>query len=370
LAALAAALFIAAGVFYFVIGGGDETPTEQQSSSPSVSANQNGAGNGQGTEPPSPNVPAQATASPGINVTVPNMEGRQLAALESAFNLLGLVPEIRYVEDDRAQDTVIWVARAGEEVPRQTALEVHVSAGRPFIRIDNPRIVITSGFNASSRAFQSRTAEANGVAAAGGVPILPADDALLADALRYGNSANAETIAALYDGLILTGGGDIAAHLFGQAHHFASGTPDLNRDIAEIALAQAFINAGKPVFGMNRGMQIINVAMGGDLIQDIPDLLGISSNVHSDGGRHTMLIENGTWLFDMYGSSLETYSFHHQAIGRLADGFTVVARVGQVIEAIQRGNVLGVQFSLLRLSDEGAGLYADFIDRCSYVPIR
>ena len=196
----------------------------------------------------------------------------------------------------------------------------------------------------------------------------PRDDDLLADAIRTGNSANADTIAARYDGLILTGGGDISARFFGQERHFASADPDENYDVAEIALCQAFIRAGKPVLGVNRGMQIINVAMGGDIIQDIPDLLGIASNVHSGGSRHTIRIEPGTWLYDMFGSSLVTFSSHHQAVGRIADGFVIVARTGEVVEAIERGNVLGVQFHPERLADEArSAIYNDFIQRCSYV---
>jgi putative glutamine amidotransferase len=147
--------------------------------------------------------------------------------------------------------------------------------------------------------------------------------------------------------------------------------PDENLDIVELALTRAFVDAGKPVFGVNRGMQVINIAMGGDIIQDIPDLLGLPSNVHSGNNRHTIQIEPNTWLFDMFGSSLVTYSSHHQALGRVADGFTVVARVGPVIEAIERGNILGVQFNPARLAGDGGLLiYSDFITRCSYGPVR
>lgn len=77
-------------------------------------------------------------------------------------------------------------------------------------------------------------------------------------------------------GLVLCGGGDIACELFGQEDR-GSNPPDLARDRAELALFQAFYGAGKPILGICRGMQIINVALGGTLIQDLPGPRGIST---------------------------------------------------------------------------------------------
>ncbi|MCL2628688.1 MAG: gamma-glutamyl-gamma-aminobutyrate hydrolase family protein [Oscillospiraceae bacterium] len=233
--------------------------------------------------------------------------------------------------------------------------------------IENPRIIITTRYNSSNNTFADQDLIVSAVKAAGGIPILPSDDALLADMLRNGNSAHAESLASSYDGLILTGGGDISARFFGQTKHPASAAPDENRDIAEIALAQAFINAGKPILGMNRGMQVINVSMGGDIIQDIPDLLGIDDSVHSGANSHTIQIEQGTWLYSLFGSSLTVNSSHHQSVGRVADGFIVVARVGDVIEAMEKGNVLGIQFNNTGLPTGALeSIFNDFIGRCSY----
>jgi len=237
--------------------------------------------------------------------------------------------------------------------------------------IENPNIVITTRYNPSTGAFNAQDEHAASVRAAGATPVLPADDRMLADILRTGDTTNAAAIAELYDGLILTGGGDISARFFNQSPHPASGTPDEVRDTAELALCRAFVDAGKPILGINRGMQLLNVAMGGDLIQDIPDLLGLPESTHSGNVTHTIQIERGSWLYDLFGSSVLTYSAHHQSIGILAPGFTIAAYTGPVIEAIENGNLLGIQFNPERLEGSGSYLvFSDFITRCSYVPAR
>ena len=239
------------------------------------------------------------------------------------------------------------------------------------IYIENPKIIITTRYNPSTGVFNAQDEHAASVRAVGATPVLPADDRMLADILRTGDTTNAAAIAELYDGLILTGGGDISARFFNQSPHPASGTPDEIRDTAELALCRAFVDAGKPILGINRGMQLLNVAMGGDLIQDIPDILGLPESTHSGNVTHTIQIERGSWLYDLFGSSVLTYSAHHQSIGILAPGFTIAAYTGPVIEAIENGNLLGIQFNPERLEGTGSYLvFSDFITRCSYVPAR
>ena len=240
-----------------------------------------------------------------------------------------------------------------------------------YIIIDNPKIVITTRYNPSNREFNAQDAHARSVELAGGTAVQATDDRMLADMLRTGDTSNADAIAALYDGLILTGGGDISARFFGQTRHPASAAPDETRDIAEIELCRAFINAGKPVLGINRGMQVLNVTLGGDLIQDIPDLMDIDSGVHSGNNIHVIDINRDSWLYDLFGSSLRVSSSHHQAVGVLAAGFTVAAQHGLVIEAIEYGNLLGIQFNPERLDASASGqIFNDFIQRCSiyYIP--
>jgi putative glutamine amidotransferase len=234
-----------------------------------------------------------------------------------------------------------------------------------------PKIVITTRYNPQRDEFFLQDAHAQSVTSAGGVPIQAENDWMLANLLRTGDISNVAAIAELYDGLILTGGGDISARFFGQTRHPASSDPDEIRDIAEIALCQAFMNAGKPILGINRGMQVLNVAMGGDLYQDIPDLLWIDDSVHNGNTTHTIDIIQGSWLYEMFGASLETVSNHHQAVGFLAEGFTIAAYTGPVIEAIENGNALGIQFNPERSGAiVSAIIFEDFIRRCSYAPVR
>jgi len=236
----------------------------------------------------------------------------------------------------------------------------------PYIK--NPRIVLTARYLTARSRFADRDNYIEAVSMGGGIPVMPQDDEELAKLLKEGLTEYAEILAERYDGLVLTGGGDVASHFFDQEHHPASGQPDETLDIAELALAHAFIKANKPVLGICRGMQIINIAMGGDLIQDIPDLLGLDPGIHQDDQtRHPIYINEGTWLYDLFGSQVDVNSTHHQCVGRLAQGFTVVAEAGPVIEAMISGNILCVQFHPERMLGEGMlPLFEDFIKRCSY----
>jgi putative glutamine amidotransferase len=239
-----------------------------------------------------------------------------------------------------------------------------------------PNIIITARYLPERRAFESRDAYAEAIRRGGGVPILPSNDAELAKILREDTAEDligyAQMLAERYDGLLLSGGGDVAAHLFNQAHHPASNPPDVILDMAEIALCRAFIALGKPVLGICRGMQVLNIAMGGELIQDIPDLLNIPSRVHNNSQtRHTLKVRSGTWLYDLFGSEVRVNSTHHQCVDGVASGFTVVAQIGPVIEAMEWGNFLGVQFHPERMLNEGMlPLFEDFVKRCSYSQIE
>ena len=240
--------------------------------------------------------------------------------------------------------------------------------------IDTPEIIVTSRYIRATGRFTERPNYVEAVFRGGGKPIFPDDDPELATLLREGTAeyaeyaAYAEILAERYDGLLLTGGGDIAAHFFNQDHHPAANTPDEILDEAELALCRAFIRAGKPILGICRGMQILNVATGGGLIQDIPALLGIPLNVHyGESARHDINIRPGTWLYSQVGPELETNSLHHQSVDSVSPGFTVVAYTGPVIEAMERGNLLGTQFHPERMLDEGMEpFFDDFIYRCSY----
>ncbi len=166
---------------------------------------------------------------------------------------------------------------------------------------------------------------------------------------------NLSHYAQALDGLVLQGGNDVAPQSYGETPLHPAWAGDRVRDIYETELINAFVAAGKPVFGVCRGLQLLNVCFGGTLLQDIdrqhPDALQ-----HRDSGKyeqnfHAVAFEPGSRLSGLYpGQTRATVnSIHHQAIKDLAPGFVVEARCPDdgMIEAIRRpgpGFVAAVQW--------------------------
>lgn len=145
------------------------------------------------------------------------------------------------------------------------------------------------------------------------------------------------------DGLVLHGGADVWPGNYGEAPLRADWTGDRVRDDYEKALVAAFVAAGKPVFGICRGLQLINVAFGGSLYQDISSQLP-QAVVHDDEAAfelnfHQLAVVPETQLATLLkdASSFKINSIHHQGIKDLAPGFVVEARCPDdgMIEAIR-----------------------------------
>jgi putative glutamine amidotransferase len=140
-------------------------------------------------------------------------------------------------------------------------------------------------------------------------------------------------VAALSDiaGLVLTGGEDVDPALFGQVPHPATGLPHAARDSYEFALARTAFEQRIPTLAICRGEQIMNVALGGTLVQDIPSQAP-SAIDHDPAGRradrvHRVDIEPDSMLAKSIGATtIRTNSLHHQAVDRVASGLRVVAR--------------------------------------------
>ena len=145
------------------------------------------------------------------------------------------------------------------------------------------------------------------------------------------------------DGLVLHGGADLWPGSYGEVALQPQWNGDRARDEYEIALARAFVAAGKPVFGVCRGLQLVNVAFGGTLYQDIgtqcAGALDHRDAAVYDQNFHAVAIAPGTHLSQLLGGarSHKINSVHHQAVKDLAAGFVVEARCPQdgVIEAIR-----------------------------------
>lgn len=136
------------------------------------------------------------------------------------------------------------------------------------------------------------------------------------------------------DGLLLPGGGDINPNAYGEENR-GSNPVDEWVDKLQFKMLELFLQCGKPVFGICRGLQLINVWFGGTLIQDLED-----APVHKwkpQGGDqvHSCRTEKGCWLAGLYGETFFHNSSHHQAVGRLGDGLVVDSRcpLDDVVEA-------------------------------------
>ena len=174
------------------------------------------------------------------------------------------------------------------------------------------------------------------------------------------------------DGLLLPGGGDMDPKFYGQARIPACGEPNLLRDAAEPLLLRAFLAADKPVLGICRGIQVMNAVLGGDLYQDIKPFEHLPHNDHW-AKVHTVTVRRGTLLSRILGQdTVLVNSQHHQAVDRVAPGFTLAALSEDgIVEAIEKPDArfcLGVQWHPEWLSDADPamqGLFDAFANACS-----
>lgn len=183
------------------------------------------------------------------------------------------------------------------------------------------------------------SAYADMVVAGGGVPVLVPLRAGLED----------ELVRRL-DGLVISGGPDIAPARYNEmAHESVQGLrPD--RDAVEFPLLNSFIAARRPVLAVCRGAQLLNVSRGGSLVQHLPDLP--DSGRHSGEGtasiRHVVTIVPGSRIAASLGSRVEAACNHHQALKQLGAGIRVVGRAADgVIEAVELDEsrfAIGVQW--------------------------
>jgi putative glutamine amidotransferase len=148
-------------------------------------------------------------------------------------------------------------------------------------------------------------------------------------------------------GILLTGGVDVDPIHYGEDRHPAVVEVDETRDRYELALARAAVAAGVPLLAICRGMQVLNVALGGSLIQDIPTQIASEVN-HSitnpkQAFAHEVWVTPGSRLWTLMqeeieeGDALKVNSRHHQSLSRVAEGFDVTATAPDgVIEAVER----------------------------------
>jgi putative glutamine amidotransferase len=180
----------------------------------------------------------------------------------------------------------------------------------------------------------------------GGVAILIAPDPAVVD--------DPDLILDRIDALVLAGGADIDPAAYGAEPHPLTVNTVPERDAVEVALARRAIERDMPVLGICRGMQVLNVAYGGTLIQDLPELFGHEEHrrvVGSfDGAEHVVVLVPGSLAATAAGEQHHiTRSHHHQGVDRLGDGLVISGRavmdeLPEAIEAPEQTFVLGVQW--------------------------
>lgn len=126
------------------------------------------------------------------------------------------------------------------------------------------------------------------------------------------------------DGLLLCGGGDIEPHRYGQENQ-GSKNFELERDEVEFALVEKFMNAGKPILGICRGLQVLNVALGGTLVQDLPTAATHAWQESSGDQHHMVKAVPGSFLDELYGPHFLVKSAHHQGADQVPELFQVMA---------------------------------------------
>jgi len=212
-----------------------------------------------------------------------------------------------------------------------------------------PLIGVTTSCERTSKGVDRAFINASYVRAierAGGIPI---------PLTPYHSRAAIDALWPRLDGILLTGGGDIAPSRFGQSAHPETTLVYAERDTLELDLVtQRALDDGVPLLAICRGLQVLNVALNGTLYQHVPDVYGTAPAHSQEEPRsartHAVTIAAGSALAKVCGTTaLRVNSFHHQAIKDLGDGLEPVAWADdKVIEAAEmpgaRGFLLAVQW--------------------------
>lgn len=227
-----------------------------------------------------------------------------------------------------------------------------------------PLIGITCNFDRGGVRYTLAQNYVNCVLASGGLPFL-------LPYLPEGECSN--LLLELLDGLVLSGGGDVDPCYFNQEPFPGCGEITPERDAFEIKLVQMALARDLPILGICRGMQVLNIAAGGDIYQDInSQLTAVFKHFQQAPAAyptHSIEILPGTRLAAIAGAGRKRVnSFHHQAVNRVAPGFVVAAVAGdgviEALEAPQKTFVLGVQWHVESMypHDRGAvALWQSFI---------
>lgn len=177
----------------------------------------------------------------------------------------------------------------------------------------------------------------------------------------------------LCDGFLFCGGADITPLLFGQEPVNGIGETNIRLDIFQLRLMRKVLESQKPVLAICRGLQILNVACGGTIYQDLSLKQGDSLNhmqnsISRQDISHKVTVKPGTMLHRITGGILYTNSFHHQALHKLGKGLVSSAKTSdgaiEAVEMPERSFVIGVQWhpeAMYQTSPEMRELFSCFV---------
>ena len=232
--------------------------------------------------------------------------------------------------------------RASLYAPQLEQLYNKVDAAQAPAVANKPLIGISQGY--SEKKNSVNTAYVNSVLMNGGVPfIIPVTDDV--EVLRQ--------IVAQLDGIVFTGGEDFEPAYYGHEAHEKLGEVNVTRDTYDLTLFKLAKDRNVPILGICRGLQLINVGMGGSLYQDLPSEKpsDINHRQEEEGtiATHRVSVVKGSTMHQILGQDeIQVNTFHHQAIKKLAPELKIVGwandSVPEMIEAFPNRQILGVQF--------------------------
>ena len=235
-----------------------------------------------------------------------------------------------------------------------------------------PVIGITTSYigEASPMRIFLKETYSNEIRQAGGLPMLLPLDINIEDIKEY---------TARLDGILFSGGADLSPHLFNEEPMWELNCLLSSRDNTELGLMKAARDLRMPIFGICRGCQTINVALGGTLYQDIQrQVPGSHGHYPKDTpaceAYHSVsILDAGSYMAEVFKQSvIRTNSFHHQSVKKLAEGLRLTAQTSDgIVEAFQGVDpgwyVHAVQFHPEAMSSkypEFHGLFVSFIEAC------
>lgn len=218
-------------------------------------------------------------------------------------------------------------------------------------------ILVTPAYDSKISKYTLNDYYTKAILKSGGIPIIT----------PYENMNHIDDILDNVSGIVLTGGGDIHARFFDQELDERAGSVNVLRDEFEINLCNEALRRDLPILAICRGMQVLNVAIGGDIKQHIDGHF----DKNDDDLMHTIKLEKDSYFHNLFQKEcFDVNSIHHQALDITNDDVEILAYCGDIIEAIKVKNkkfVVGVQYHPERIydtHDESRLLFDTFIKYC------